>query len=84
VKAAAQSTDSILKGDVMGYTMRTESFRYNEWRRAGEVIEIELYDHRKDPHETVNVAAVPSYREPLEVLRKQMQAGWKGARIARA
>jgi iduronate 2-sulfatase len=84
VKAVAQSTDSILKGDVMGYTMRTESFRYNEWRRGGEVLEIELYDHRKDPHETVNVAGDSSYRAPLAALRKQMQAGWKGARIARA
>lgn len=82
--AAAQSTDSILKGDVMGYTMRTETFRYTEWRRGSDVIEAELYDHRNDPGETVNVARQPGYQEDMKGVRKQMEAGWRGARHARA
>ncbi|MBS1824837.1 MAG: sulfatase [Acidobacteria bacterium] len=82
-KTKAQSTDSILKAGVMGYTMRTEDLRYTEWRQEGRVLETELYDHRRDPQETENVAAVPSYRNELNAMTKQMQAGWQGARHAR-
>lgn len=40
----------------MGYTARTLTHRYTEWRdwKSGRVVARELYDHRKDPHETRN------------------------------
>ena len=43
--------------EAMGYSIRTARYRYTEWRdfRSGNVLERELYDHRKDPDETVNV-----------------------------
>lgn len=78
----ASGTDSILKGDTMGYTMRTEEFRYTEWRRGSEVIETEAYDHRRDPAETVNVAGDPAYAEPVARLKRMMQDGWRGAKRA--
>ncbi|MBL8177541.1 MAG: sulfatase [Bryobacterales bacterium] len=78
-----QSTDSILKQGIMGYTMRTETMRYTEWRQDARVLETELYDHRRDPNETVNVAAQLTYKDPLTAMQKQMQAGWQGARYAR-
>lgn len=46
---------------VKGYSVRTPEFRYTRWidRRDPDGIPLaeELYDHRTDPHETVNVAA---------------------------
>ncbi len=44
--------------DVMGYSLRTDRYRYTEWRRLkdGETIARELYDHRTDPGETRNLA----------------------------
>ncbi|MHC4411890.1 MAG: sulfatase, partial [Planctomycetota bacterium] len=37
------------RGKVMGYSMRTERFRYTEWkdRETGKVLARELYDHQK-------------------------------------
>jgi iduronate 2-sulfatase len=79
-RSAGQSTTAILGGDVMGYTMRTESHRYTEWRDAGgNPVEVELYDRASDPHETVNVAEKPEYREIRDKLRGMMAEGWRGA-----
>jgi iduronate 2-sulfatase len=41
----------------MGYSIRTERFRYTEWRdfATREVKARELYDHQDDPGETRNV-----------------------------
>lgn len=43
--------------EIMGYTMRTDRWRYTEWIRLveREVVARELYDHRDDPLETVNL-----------------------------
>lgn len=81
-ESAGQSTDSILKGGVMGYTMRTETMRYTEWRRDHEVIEAELYNHRRDPAESVNVVGDPEYKAQRDEMKRRMAAGWKGARHA--
>ena len=62
--------------EYMGYSMRTRTHRYTEWRRPdGSVAERELYDHRADGAETVNFAG----REPglVEDLRRQLRAGWR-------
>ena len=43
---------------VMGYSIRTERYRYTEWRdfRTGKVQARELYDHSSDPLEMTNIA----------------------------
>jgi iduronate 2-sulfatase len=48
---------------IMGYSIRSQQFRYTEWRdfETGELMDVELYDHQKDPGETVNVAAQDRY-----------------------
>ena len=40
----------------MGYSLRTDAFRYTEWRdwKSGNTLARELYDHRQDADETVN------------------------------
>ena len=67
-------------GDGMGYTVRTERYRYTEWRIPGQPQNaVELYDHEKDPYETVNVAAGPEHRRLLAQLQKTLQDGWRAA-----
>ena len=58
------------RGRVMGYSMRTKRFRYTEWQDAGtkKVMSSELYDHEKDPHENVNAAGDPEYKQETQRL----------------
>ena len=45
-------------GPLMGYAIRTDRYRYVEWRKRDgtEVVARELYDHQTDPDEDRNVA----------------------------
>ena len=63
--------------DVMGYSMRSDRFRYTEWRKFGrdEIVARELYDHSKDPAETVNVANRPEFSQTMERLARLIRSG---------
>ncbi|TWU58725.1 Choline-sulfatase [Rubripirellula tenax] len=54
-------------GSMRGTSIRTERFRYTEWRnmKTGELDAIELIDFDNDPGATVNVAAKPEYESYL-------------------
>ncbi len=55
--------------NIMGRTVRTERWRYTEWKDGAEGTE--LYDQKKDPYEYRNLANDPAYdktREELKVL----------------
>ncbi|MFZ5832687.1 MAG: sulfatase [Planctomycetota bacterium] len=54
--------------DAMGYSVRTERFRYTEWRdwKTGQPVGRELYDHNADPMETVNRIADPACAADVE------------------
>ncbi len=64
---------------LMGYAIRTDRYRYVEWRTrdGGEVAARELYDHRSDPDEDVNVAGDAANVEVVERLAERLAAGWK-------
>ena len=64
---------------LMGYAIRTDRYRYVEWRTrgGGEVVARELYDHRTDPDEDVNVAGDAANEEVVEKLAERLAAGWK-------
>ena len=69
---------------VMGYSIRTDRFRYTEWQEnwktdKPKVIARELYDHESDPRETVNIADDPKHADTLKRLAQQLKAGWKHA-----
>lgn len=67
----------------MGHSMRTAHHRYTEWVTAGgEVVGTELYDHRTDPQENVNLAARPDSRALATQLSAQLKAGWRGASLS--
>jgi iduronate 2-sulfatase len=55
------------RNEVMGYSMRTDQFRYTEWRsfQDAEVHARELYDHHKDPGENTNVVDDPQYSQAV-------------------
>jgi len=67
--------------NVMGYTLRTDRFRYTEWqdRESGEVKARELYDHQKDAQENVNAASRHEYAQEIPRLEVIMEKGWRGA-----
>lgn len=56
------------EGQILGRAVRTERYRLVEWKKPGaspSTAEYELYDYRKDPHETKNFA-----REDPKVVAK--------------
>ncbi len=66
------------RGKVMGYAMRTDRYRYMEWRdrQTQEVLAREVYDHSQDPQENNNLAADMD-ESILSQLSKQLQEGWE-------
>jgi len=69
------------RGNLMGYAMRTDRYRYVEWvdRAGGKVEGRELYDHRNDPDENVNLADQPAQANTVKELSEMLRAGWKAA-----
>lgn len=70
------------RGKVMGYTMRTDRWRYTEWqeRSTGEVMARELYDQNTDPQENKNIAAAEEMKPIVAQLSAKLKAGWQAAR----
>ncbi|HBE96643.1 MAG TPA: iduronate-2-sulfatase [Verrucomicrobiales bacterium] len=50
----------LFENHLMGYSLRTDRYRYIEWRdyrdKKSKPIFVELYDHKSDPDETKNIA----------------------------
>ena len=72
------------RGRVMGYSLRTERWRYNEWidRQGGQVVARELYDHAATPLARENVVDRPEQASLVAKLAAMMKAGWQAARPA--
>lgn len=69
------------KAGRMGYSMRTERYRFTQWVDAGDhtkVQAVELYDHQTDPQENTNIAEKPENASLVEKLKTQSAAGWRG------
>ena len=66
---------------VMGYSIRTDRYRYTEWQDSAtrKSLAAELYDHETDPAETVNVADKADQVDTVKKLSAQLNAGWKAA-----
>ena len=62
--------------EAMGCSVRTDLFRYTEWRdfKTGKIVARELYDHDRDPHELQNIASsapdTDALRQAKELLTK--------------
>jgi len=65
------------RGAYMGYSMRTDRYRYTEWihRETGEIAARELYDHSAGPIATRNLAADPAMEETVRRLSAMLDKG---------
>lgn len=70
-------------GDIMGYALRTERFRYVQWQdwQTRGIVARELYDHTTDPYETLNIAANPDYSLYLDTLSEILNRSLKGKEV---
>ena len=67
-------------GNIMGYSIRTDLYRYTEWAEPGkEPAARELYDHKLDPDENTSIADLPENKALVAELSRKLHAGWKGA-----
>ena len=65
---------------VLGRSMVTEDFRLTRWYEKdapGKLLAEELYDLRKDPGETRNVAGDSAYADVIPELRRRLEGGWR-------
>jgi arylsulfatase A-like enzyme len=64
---------------LMGETVRTDRYRYTAWVgvRSGKIIAQELYDHKIDPIESVNLVGNSDYINDLKYHEKLRIMGWK-------
>ncbi|MBX9655434.1 sulfatase-like hydrolase/transferase, partial [bacterium] len=58
------------QGQRMGYSLRTDRWRYTEW--DGGELGIELYDHENDPKELNNLAEDPAYSQTVKELQSEL------------
>jgi len=57
--------------EIMGYSVRTERWRYNEW--DGGKLGSELYDHASDPHEYQNLAKDSGHTKVVDEMKGSLQ-----------
>ena len=66
------------RGDKMSYSIRTERYRYSEWRKIGltppKIEGKELYDLKMDPQGNVNLAASSEHADIIAEHAKILQA----------
>ena len=62
------------KKTIIGYAAKTVRFNYVEWIKigSGEMVGRELFDHRKDPNETLNLIDNIEYAETINFLAKKV------------
>jgi iduronate 2-sulfatase len=73
----------------MGYTIRTEQYRFTEWVHYDydlneptdweRICARELYDHDKDPYEKYNLAYDREYSAVKDTLSLKLRGGWRKA-----
>jgi hypothetical protein len=75
----------------MGYSIRTEKYRYTIWLKDGYrsykpfrkdlVVASELYDYGKDPNETVNVVGEREYASVAKEMNEKMEGFLKSKQL---
>ena len=67
---------------IMGYSMRTDQYRYTEWidQKTKEVKERELYDLKNDPICKESIVHKPENKELVAQLHDMLTAGWQNAK----
>ncbi len=67
--------------EVMGYSLRTDRYRYTEWQDfgTGDALERELYDHAEGRAEIENLAGDSRHKQTIFNLSARLRAGWRAA-----
>ena len=60
------------RGGFYGDALRNDRYRYVEWKQAGQVKYIQLFDYNKDPLETVNISLLSENKKLVESLSSQL------------
>ncbi len=74
------------RGAMIGYSMRTDRWRYTEWITGNlydgsyQVMSRELYDHQTSSIVSQNLADLPENRDLVKHLAQQLRCGWKHVR----
>lgn len=64
----------------MGRSIRTDLWRYTEWRNArDELVGTELYDETADPQETTSLSGEAGHASTVAELAARLKAGWQEA-----
>ena len=70
----------LFENRLMGYSMRTADYRFTVWKdytdKESEPVFFELYDHKNDPTETINIAN--DNPKVVKELWTQFNKGWQG------
>jgi len=71
------------RGNRMGYSLRTERYRYVEWHKnsfrsyndydPANIVAVELYDYKVDPLETKSLQDDPNYKQTRDDLQDQLK-----------
>lgn len=68
----------------MGYTIRTDNYRYTEWVKFSSfqpdwdnIVSAEMYSHIIDPSENLNLANNPEMISIRRKLSEQLRRGWR-------
>ena len=69
--AITQTQRGGAKNPVMGYSVRTERWRYTEWDQGSQGME--LYDHQQDPQEQQNLALKPDFANVIKSMKDILQ-----------
>lgn len=85
--AFSQYPRGVAGKQLMGYSMRTDRYRFTVWVERNDhtkVEAVELYDHQNDPQENQNIAKRPENAALVDGLMAQWKKGWQGAQPAGA
>lgn len=73
-----------IPGEIMGYTVRTDRYRYVEWyswnkdrNSVSELLSKELFDHDMDPKESQNLANRPENNKLIQELHEKLKLQFK-------
>ncbi len=69
--AISQVTRQVKRRKVMGYSLRTDRWRYTEWDEGREGIQ--LYDHDADPEELLNLADQEKWSQTRQQLADELR-----------
>lgn len=74
------------KRNVMAYSVRTQDFRYVEWRapdNENAIVWEELYDHRNDAGETMSVVKRPQYIDVVKRHKELVLKNYQSLSVSR-